>query len=135
MTLILDASSAVSMILDPIHPKSNFENEIVLSSDNVICPDIFISEITNAFWKYCIYGKMEISDAKKYGNSVLALIDIFIRTETLWQEALEIGFNTQHSTYDCFYLALARKEKAVLITRDKKLKKIAIAENILVELP
>ncbi len=130
MTIILDASSAISMTLDPTHPDSKSANELIKKSDYIICPDIFVAEITYTLWKYCLYEKMEVDKAIEYAESVLSLVDQFIVSNALWQDALEIGLKKSHSTYDCFYLALAIEKNAILLTRDKKLKQLAQAENI-----
>ena len=40
---------------------------------------------------------------------------------TLADEALRIAVAINHPAYDCFYLALARREAAPLVTADKRL--------------
>ncbi len=39
----------------------------------------------------------------------------------LADEAAEISLGLNHPVYDCFYLALARRESAPLVTADKRL--------------
>jgi predicted nucleic acid-binding protein len=41
--------------------------------------------------------------------------------EELQQQALEIAIHLNHSIYDCFYLALAERERCASITADAKL--------------
>jgi len=130
MTIVLDASSAVSLSLYPDNPTSIFEKESIQKADKIISVDLLIPEVTNAFWKYCTHKIIGLTDAAKYGKFALSLVDQIIATESLWYEALELGVKNSNSTYDCFYLALAKRSNATLLTRDKKLKKLAIAENI-----
>ncbi len=59
-------------------------------------------------------------------------VPLTIRTETqefrddasLWTEALTESLRLDHSSYDLFYLVLARREGATLFTLDRKLQKL-----------
>jgi predicted nucleic acid-binding protein len=44
-------------------------------------------------------------------------------------EALALACHLDHPVYDCLYLALARREAAVLLTADQKL--MALAAQVL----
>jgi predicted nucleic acid-binding protein len=44
-------------------------------------------------------------------------------------EALALACHSDHPVYDCLYLALARREAAVLLTADQKL--MALATQVL----
>jgi predicted nucleic acid-binding protein len=45
----------------------------------------------------------------------------------LMDDALEIAISINHPVYGCFYLALARRENAPLVTGDKRLAAAALA--------
>lgn len=40
-------------------------------------------------------------------------------------EALALACHLNHPVYDCLYLALARREAALLLTADQRLKRLA----------
>jgi predicted nucleic acid-binding protein len=51
----------------------------------------------------------------------LVPLDLLVPDEELRLRALEIALNLKHPIYDCFYLALAEREGAALISADRKL--------------
>ena len=130
MIVVLDASAAIFQAVYPMDPQSVSQNDIIEKADKIVSPDLFISEISNALWKYCRYKKIELNDAIQYGQYIISLVDQFIDTGNLWQQALDIAYNSSHSAYDCFYLALALNNDATLLTRDKKLQQLAMDINI-----
>ncbi len=50
MIVVLDASAAIKIVFQQSSIKTL--SEYLKKTDWVIAPDIFISEITNVFWKY-----------------------------------------------------------------------------------
>ena len=52
------------------------------------------------------------------------MIDNFIEGKELWKEALGDGIKHKHSIYDMYYLVLARRHNAVLITGDGTLARL-----------
>ena len=130
MIVVLDASAAIFQAVYPLDSQSVSQNDIIEKADKIVSPDLFISEISNALWKYCNYKKIELNDAIQYGQYIISLVDQFIDTGNLWQQAVGIACKSSHSAYDCFYLALALNNDAILLTRDKKLQQLAIDINI-----
>ena len=57
------------------------------------------------------------------------LVDHIEPDRHLQVEALALACHLDHPVYDCLYLALARREAAVLLTADQKL--IALAAQVL----
>jgi predicted nucleic acid-binding protein len=63
-------------------------------------------------------------DSEKARATLSKLPDMFSMLSPLLplaDEGLEIAAKLNHPVYDCFYLALARREGAPLITADKRL--------------
>ncbi len=123
MKIVLDVSAAFSVVIgasDSEQVLSNLE-----SANEVLAPDLFYAEATNTAWKF-----HHIEDASpKQSQLLLAnavdLIDTFIKTESLAEDALNLACKIEHSAYDCFYLTLAIKEKAAILTKDRRLSRIA----------
>jgi predicted nucleic acid-binding protein len=61
-------------------------------------------------------------------DAALLAIDHLIPMEELRGRALELAIELQHPIYDCFYLALAERERAPLISADKRL--LAMAKRM-----
>ena len=128
MIAVLDASAAIEIAINK--PSSALLRETLIKADLVLAPDIFPSEITNAFWKYGTFSDLPADKCEKGIAYCLDLIDDYIDTRGLCFEALAESLRTKHSAYDLFYLVAARRNNAVLATRDKKLAKIAKEMNI-----
>jgi len=123
MIVVLDASAAIEIALNKESGK--IYQEILLDSDLVIAPDTFPSEITNVFWKYGFHSNMEKEKCEKLIDYCLDLVDDYIDTKSICREVFFESINNEHSSYDIFYLVVARRHNAEIITRDKKMVTIA----------
>jgi predicted nucleic acid-binding protein len=126
MIIVLDASAAIEIALNKESGK--IYQEILLESDLVIAPDTFPSEITNVFWKYGFHSNMEKEKCEKLIDYCLDLVDDYIDTKSICREVFFESMNNEHSSYDIFYLVVARRHNAAIITKDKKM--ITIAKKL-----
>jgi predicted nucleic acid-binding protein len=122
MIVVLDVSATMEIILHK-DKKEKFE-KAYQSSQWVIAPDIYISEITNVLWKYNQANVLGHEDCIQFVEDGIDLIDDFISVKQLWKEALGESIKNNHSVYDMFYAILTRRNDAILITNDKLLSKI-----------
>jgi predicted nucleic acid-binding protein len=51
---------------------------------------------------------------------ILRPFDRIVSTAELSGQALQVAIDTDHPIYDCFYIALAQRENAPLITADER---------------
>jgi predicted nucleic acid-binding protein len=122
MTAILDVSAGVQILFH--EPKMDKYNSILQEAELVLAPDLYISELTNTFWKYRIVKKLDEEVCLAYIHDGLSYIDHFIDSKELWQEAFHEGVNNNHSIYDMFYVVATRRNNGILITNDGPLAKI-----------
>ena len=122
MIIILDTSAAIDILLG----KGNFENyqNLIEKADTVIAPEIYISEITNVAWKYNKIADFTHEESLSLAEDGINLIDQFVAVKGLWKESLREAINNDHPVYDCLYVVCARRNDGILLSRDKKLKKI-----------
>ena len=122
MIIIVDTSAAVDILLG----KGNFENyqNIIEKADTVIAPEVYISEITNVAWKYNKLADFTHEESLNLAEDGINLIDQFVAVKDLWKESLREAINNDHPVYDCLYVVCARRNDGILLSRDKKLKKI-----------
>lgn len=120
---MLDVSAAFSIVIGS--SKSEQFSTILESAEKVIAPDLFYSEATNTAWKFHHIEDASEKESMKLAERAIQLIDLFIQSDLLWKTALHLACELDHSTYDCYYLALAQNEKATLLTTDKRLLRIA----------
>ena len=120
MTVVLDTSAAVDVVLQ----KEGCETFLhqIETANAVISPDIYIAEITNVAWKYHKLANFTHDQSVDLANDGLLLVDKFIPAIDLWKEALRESNIYNHPVYDLLYLVCTRRNDAVLLTRDKKLK-------------
>jgi len=121
--IVLDASAAIEIALNK--DDSDRFRELLIQSELVLAPDTFPSEITNAFWKYGSYSDLPIEKCEKGIDYCLDLVDDYINTKNLCREVFSESIKTEHPAYDLFYLVLARRHNACILTKDKKMIKTA----------
>jgi len=123
MIIVLDASAAIEIALN--NSRSGKYRSLLKESDLVLAPDTFPSEITNVFWKYAHFSKMPTEQCDKGIAYSLDLIDDYIETRTICREVFAESIRKDHSSYDIFYLVVARRHNAAVLSRDKKMNKTA----------
>jgi predicted nucleic acid-binding protein len=129
--LVLDASAAIEVVMD--RGKSRrFAHELA-AADFVLSPDLFVAEITNTIWKYYRFEHLEVKLCDEAIEESLALVDVFVSCKELYREAFLLARTTGKTAYDTFYLALARREDATLLTADGALRKEAERQGIRVD--
>jgi len=123
MIIVLDASAGIEIALSRDNAES-YERKIEKAS-KVITSELYKAETANVLWKYNSAGllnKDEVQRRLKYCDD---LIDEYIDISENNEEALNEGLRIKHCVYDLLYLVIARRNGAILLTEDKKLKKIA----------
>jgi len=119
MSLIVDASVAVKWFSE--EEQSDLAETLLAGMEPLIAPDLVIAEIGNALWKKVTRKLLQprqavsaMADAPSFFEHLVPLGDLAAR-------ATEIAIELQHPIYDCFYLALAERERAPIVSADGKL--------------
>lgn len=128
MITVIDAGAAVEIALNRSDAASL--RNILLQAELVLAPDIFPSEITNVFWKYGNFSGLSADLCEKGRAFCIDLVDDFIATIDLCREVMSESLRTGHPAYDIFYLIVARRNDAYLLTKDKKSTAIARALKV-----
>ncbi len=123
MKIVLDVSAAFAIITNA-NGSQNFL-DVISQATVVLAPDLFYSEAANVGWKYHQLEDISPEEALRLSETAIQLIDIFFPAEPIWKDALQLGCELGHPVYDCFYLVLTQKQEATLLTKDKKLMKMA----------
>ena len=128
MIIVLDTSAAIEIILN--RKSSELFAEKIRQAEWVISPSLFISEVTNVFWKYQKFANYSYADCEKNIEQAIAIPDDYINDLELYREAFNMSCMLDHPVYDMLYLILARRNNALLLTMDKKLSTAAQKCNI-----
>ena len=124
MRVVLDASAAVEVALEG---KAAGPLSAMLSqSEEVIAPELLVPEIVNAIWKYHQFAEFDLGKCEKILELAIGLVDRLISHKEIYRRAFALSrAQKTRAAYDMFYLALALREDAVLLTLDGSLKKEA----------
>jgi predicted nucleic acid-binding protein len=132
MNLVVDASVAVRWYL----PEDGAEEaeSILLSESSLIAPELVIAEIGNAVWKRVRKGEVPRGEAVNIVDRALTAFTSLIPLSELAVSAMALSTKLNHPIYDCFYLALALRETAPLVTADRRLHAIQDQAGVSVQL-
>lgn len=120
MAMIVDASVAFKWLV----PESDSDAALALfeTTEPLYAPDLVLTEVANAMWARLRKVDGDHGPAVKAAASALPrMLTLLVPVVELLPRAIELAFNLQHPIYDCLYLALAEREKAALITADRRL--------------
>jgi predicted nucleic acid-binding protein len=120
---VVDASAAVRVSMKAGGPDS--PETLLDRAELVLAPELIIAEVVNAFWKYLRAGVLSRALSERGVRTALDLVDEFAPMEPLSVEALHLAALHERAAYDMFYLVLARRNGAVLITADEALRRSA----------
>lgn len=126
--IVLDTNAAlsISMGID----LGEALTTLMLENEEIIAPSLIQAETAHTLTKY-IEGKfMSAKEAAEYGRDALMLVDRFVDDGDLWIEAMNEAIRLKHSSYDMFYMLLARREGATLFTLDRKLQKLCLKNGV-----
>ena len=116
MTWVVDASVAVKWFVNEV--RSAEARAVLASGQQIIAPDLIIPETCNAAWKKLTRGDISWEQGEAMVRALPLSFDRLAPTAPLSERALELAQRFDHPAYDCFYVALAESESAVLVTDD-----------------
>jgi predicted nucleic acid-binding protein len=119
MTIVVDASVALRWCFQL--NKSDRAEELLRSGHHLIAPDLVIAEITNAAWKFVMFDRMAPESAVSAVHEIVKAFQELVPMSALRDRALAIAIELRHPAYDCFYLALAERSTAPLVTADDRM--------------
>jgi predicted nucleic acid-binding protein len=122
--VVLDANCAIEIALNKIEGErlKAFLDE----SDQVLAPDLLVPEFVNALWKYHQFNQLSPELCDEALTRMLEMVDTFVPSSEIYRDAFALSRSQKtRAAYDMFYLALALRDNAVLLTLDGTLKKEA----------
>jgi predicted nucleic acid-binding protein len=119
---VIDAGVAVKWFIP--EPDSDKARRLLDSynqgSDDLIAPDLFVSESANVFWKRAARGDITAQDANDNLSDLLALNIPLTASSLLVLKALTSARTHHRSVYDCLYLALSLDQGCDFISADER---------------
>ena len=121
--IVLDCSAAIAVVLETKEGKALAG--LMEKDEKIISPHLYLAEIDSALSKYVKAGYFERELAHQLLGQSIDLVDEFTSLQDCCVEALDESLRNNHSSYDMFYLILARRNGATLFTLDRKLAHLA----------
>ena len=123
MEIVLDASIAVKWFSakseDNVEIALEIQKQKILNKLEVIVPDLFFLEITNAF---LTRSKFSIEDILMIEESLYKMnLKVIYPDHTILSSAIRIAHRCGLTIYDSFYIAAAKFCEVPLLTGDKKI--------------
>jgi predicted nucleic acid-binding protein len=122
--VILDANCAIEIALNK--KEGERLKALLDESDQVLAPDLLLPEFVNVLWKYHQFDHLSSELCDQALSTLLEMVDTFVPSREIYRDAFALSrAQKTRAGYDMFYLALALRENAVLLTLDATLKKEA----------
>jgi predicted nucleic acid-binding protein len=128
LALVLDASSAMRIVLDPAREVETLQK--LKRAEAVYAPMLFVAETGNALWKYVNNGHIAEESARRLHADATMLVDRFVADAELFPEALGVAIHSKHPVYDALYVVTARRKAAGIMTSDRRLAALAAQLDI-----
>lgn len=91
------------------------------SGDELLAPESLRSELVNTLWQWVRLRAMPVESALRKLRQAEALIGEFVPVGDLWEAALELSVEADHSPYDTLFVALAQQRATRVLTHDQGL--------------
>jgi len=131
MIVVLDVSAAAEILLH--RGDSERVSRRVAEAEWVLVPSLYTSELCNVFWKYHHFHSLPREACERAIMQGLALPDTVVNDHDLHREAFAMACLCRRPVYDMFYLVLARRQSARLLTMDNELRALAVKHDVVAE--
>ena len=132
MSLVVDASVVVKWFLP--EPDSHLAERALMSGEALLAPELVLAEVGNAVWRRTLTGEVEMEDAGRIVDRAASAFTALVPLAEIGRAAMQAAVTLKHPIYDCFYLALAAREGAALVTADRRLRELGDRMGVRVEL-
>ena len=119
MTVVVDASVACKWFVEETGAAD--ADGLLVSGRTLVAPDFIIPEVCNALWRKLEAGEIGNEQASAAVEELPRLLDDLVSAVGLAARAFAIAKSLRHPVYDCFYVALAERLVARVVTADAKL--------------
>ena len=135
MRIVVDASAAISWVLDDERDALARAMAAEVLTHGAYVPPLFLSEIQNVLLLAIRHERASLNEVAEVLGAITRLpLSIDISALGLGSiRVVEIAVSSGLSVYDATYIVLARVLDAHLMTRDKRMRSAALALNLLWE--
>jgi predicted nucleic acid-binding protein len=102
--------------------------KVTVFACHLIAPPLVTAEIGNALWKKALRREMTRNETVAAFRLAVSHFAELVPLDDFREKALELAIELRHPICDCYYIALAERERCALITADARL--IAAAKAV-----
>jgi predicted nucleic acid-binding protein len=117
-----------------IESLSEAAQELLDGPYQLVSPSLVVAEVASALRRKVAMSEIDTPKAERSLGDLLEAVQTgairLTRDEDLVLAALRISIVERHKVWDCFYIALAESQRAVLATADRKQARIAETRGI-----
>lgn len=117
--VVVDASVAVCWFTREAGTTS--ANRLLRRGVELIAPSLLLAEFANVVWKKERRGDMDSRQTEIALREIHRFIPEFVEMSKLLLPATALARKSDHSVYDCLYVALANERAIDFVTLDRKL--------------
>jgi predicted nucleic acid-binding protein len=129
MKVVLDANCALEIALNKTDTARL--KALLAESEAVLAPDLIVPEFVNGLWQSHRFNNLSLTICDESLELLLDLVETFVPSREIYRDAFALSrAQKTRAAYDMFYLALALREDAVLLTLDVTLKREATRAGI-----
>ncbi len=121
--IVVDASAVVPTLLEETHTEQ--ARSALASADELLAPELVYYEVTSALAVAAWNDNISPEEGQEKQEIARRLPIITVPARDLDVAAFALSMKLRHSSYDCFYLALAIAEDCQLVTADRQLAQVA----------
>ncbi len=115
---VVDASVAIKWYVPEVH--SEIAACLLDRTHELIAPDLLLPEFGNIVWKKVQRGQISVETSRRIIQEFKAVTLQTYPSEPLLENAVDMAIALGRTVYDCFYLALAVKQRCQMVTADEK---------------
>lgn len=119
MTLVVDASVALKWLV--AEDDADMARALRSTPRELEAPRLMLGELCNAAWKLWRRGSLTSDQVSIIARAAPLAFAKLHPIGPLAPRASEMALSLDHPAYDCFYLALAERERTVVVTADRRL--------------
>ena len=126
--IVLDCGAAFAIAQDTQDGRALAA--LVCKGERVVAPALFQAEAANVAFRLAHQLGRPESLVMEELRDALSLVDEFVDERDMVVEVASEATRLGHSAYDLFYLVLARRRGATLLTLDRKLMRLCAANGV-----
>jgi predicted nucleic acid-binding protein len=120
--VIIDTSALIAALVS--EEASDAAQHAIAGAGTLAAPDLLIAELANGLWAKVQRGLVPQQLVAELLHVGLRRVDRLVPCAELADPALVLAVANEHPAYDCFFVALAERERQPLLTCDTRLAQV-----------